>query len=72
MYNILISALCIQVAPALKGDLLDKLKVDSSDVIYLDNLDANIKAAQGLGMSTIKVGTNNDVYTNENGLYLTR
>jgi hypothetical protein len=34
---------------------MDKLKVDSSDIIYLDNVDANLKAAQGMGMTTIKV-----------------
>merc|ERR1712176_1497045 len=27
------------ISPSLKGDLMDKLKVDSSDVIYLDNTD---------------------------------
>lgn len=43
------------VSPALKSDMLDKLNVDSSDVVYLDNLDANLKAAQALGMTTIKV-----------------
>jgi len=43
------------ISPSLKGDLADKLKVDSSDVIYLDNVDANLKAAQGMGMTTVKV-----------------
>merc|ERR1712176_469765 len=43
------------VSANLKGDLMDKLKVDSSDVIYLDNVDTNLQAAKGLGMTTIKV-----------------
>jgi len=43
------------ISPSLKGELVDSLKVDSSEVIYLDNVDANLKAAQGLGMTTIKV-----------------
>jgi len=49
------NALFDAVSPSLKGDLMDKLKVDSSDVIYLDNVDANLKAAQGMGMTTVKV-----------------
>ena len=44
-----------QISPSLKGDLADKLKVDSSNIIYLDNVDANLKAAQGMGMTTVKV-----------------
>jgi len=43
------------VAPALKADMLDKMQADSSELVYLDNLDANIKAAQALGMHAIKV-----------------
>ncbi|XP_057312258.1 uncharacterized protein LOC130653758 [Hydractinia symbiolongicarpus] len=43
------------VSSSLKGDVFDKLKVDSSDVVYLDNLEANLKAAQALGMTAIKV-----------------
>lgn len=49
------NALFDAVSANLKGDLMDKLKVDSSEVIYLDNVDANLKAAQGMGMTTVKV-----------------
>jgi len=49
------NALFDAMSANLKGDLMDKLKVDSSEVIYLDNVDANLKAAQGMGMTTVKV-----------------
>ncbi|XP_002166837.1 uncharacterized protein LOC100199013 [Hydra vulgaris] len=42
-------------SPALKPAILDQLKVDSTDVVYVDNVEKNLKAAQSLGMTTIKV-----------------
>merc|ERR1712241_766183 len=41
------------VSPSLKADIFDRLKVDSSDAVYLDNIDANLKAAKGMGMTAI-------------------
>lgn len=53
------------VAPALKADMLDKMQADSSELVYLDNLDANIKAAQALGMHAIKVQLLKTFYQNK-------
>jgi len=43
-------------SPALKPDICDRMGVDSSEVVYLDNIEANLKAAQALGMHAINVG----------------
>ena len=44
------------VSPDLKGDLIELLKVDPNEIVYLDNLEANLKAAVSLGLTTVNVG----------------
>ncbi len=41
--------------PRIYRIVCDKLKVDPSDVVYLDDLGINLKPARAMGMTTIKV-----------------